>query len=449
MSDGSTIGDSYEDFGCWSAFRSGQYHFAQDLIYLSDDYYEADVPITFSSVSVTYDTKNCSRYVNDTTTAVSTTELITVNPDDEENYQTYGIGNCTVGESVGCIIGGNEEQTCRLNVRMQAAIILAGCLTIKAVYMVLINFIARGRTKAHCLTFGDVIVASALDPDLRIQNECMVNAGDGYRHLVGHTCHKHCKDPEPSITGDTIGHCQKCKKWNTVDKAADLPHPAIAIKYKKSLISNLGSTAVTQMIILMFCSICMLGISLFIAVAMGSMASDYKYVCANLNSPYADDYDISIDDCQRGLKAYLNENFGTFGGFNSSVALATLAPDSLSSEIAAFSISNGAQLLYSLLYLLLIYNITLISMEHDWGKFEEERKRPRCTLVRGRVFDQSYLLQLPKMILYPMMFFSSLMHWLLGQAISTRESIWADASFKVEHSQYTVSASPCLRNPIR
>jgi hypothetical protein len=65
---------------------------------------------------------------------------------------------------------------------------------------------------------------------------------------------------------DEIGHCQKCKKWNTNDKFANLPQPAIATKIKKSLITNLGNTALTQMCLMMFCGLVLLGASLFMAV---------------------------------------------------------------------------------------------------------------------------------------------------------------------------------------
>jgi hypothetical protein len=65
---------------------------------------------------------------------------------------------------------------------------------------------------------------------------------------------------------DEIGHCQKCKKWNTKDKFANLPQPTIATKIKKSLISNLGNTALTQMLIMMFCSLALLTASLTAAV---------------------------------------------------------------------------------------------------------------------------------------------------------------------------------------
>jgi hypothetical protein len=79
---------------------------------------------------------------------------------------------------------------------------------------------------------------------------------------------------------------------------------------------------------------------------------------------------------------------GGFGGFNLSLELSSLPPDSLANEFIAFSMyvsflflhhrlpfnerysSNGAQIIHSLLYLKLIYNITLISQETNWGKLD-------------------------------------------------------------------------------
>ena len=329
---------------------------------------------------------------------------------------------------------------CRINVRMQAALALAGCLVLKAIYMVFVNLNARRRVKSNCLTFGDIIAASLLDPEMRIRNECMVNAEDGYRHQTSHVCHKHCTDTTSSKTGDDLGHCQKCSKFNSVDKAANLVHPVIAIKFKKSLISNLGVTAVSQMIILTFASAVMIALSIALAIFMGSAATQWNRCCMDPNASHAN-LDCNDVDCTVSRGTWLKTRFGGWGGFNSSVALAALPPDSLQSEQLSFAISNGAQLLYSMLYLLLIYNITLISMEHDWGQFEHKRQKLRCTIVRGDAFYQSYLLQLPKRVIFPLMGFSSLMHWLLGQAISTTETVWSDVSidYNVSHSQYQVS----------
>ena len=122
--------------------------------------------------------------------------------------------------------------------------------------------------------------------------------------------------------------------------------------------------------------------------------------------------------------------------------------------------SNGAQFIYSLLYLMMIYNITLISQVHtrrtsnttsadkdqerDWGRLEYVRKRIRCTLVTGESFSQDYLLQLPKKILFPTMAYSILTHWMLGEALQTQEAVWLEEADgrHVEHSRYTVSL-PC------
>ncbi|TVY83717.1 hypothetical protein LSUE1_G002566 [Lachnellula suecica] len=424
-------GDS-QDSACWTALRANQYVLPVKVSELSEDYNSDTLgnSTTFNNVEVLY-TEDCSALVNttDPETAVKETSSY------EGYYDTYQKDNCTVGTDVECILSDPLPKQCRMNVRMQAAFILTGCLFIKAAYMIALNVLSRYQTKDHCLTYGDVIVASVLDPSLKIRNECMLNSGDGWRQKIDHQCHKHCKDKTPSMTGDDIGHCQKCKKFNKSDKAADLPHPSIAIKYKRSLLSNLGSNAITQMIMLMFISIILVVISIMLIVSMASTVADYRQYCAKDSEYYAE----AQYDCTIPVSTYLKEMYGTWGGFSSSAALAPLPADSLSSEFIAFAVSNGAQFLYSLLYLLLIYNLTLISMEHEWGSFEEKRRRPRCTLVRGKQFEQSYFLQLPSKVLMPLMGYASLMHWLLGQAISTTETIFTDPVHKIEHSIYFVT----------
>jgi len=284
----------------------------------------------------------------------------------------------------------------------------------------------RGKMKTKCLTFGDVIAASAFNRELQVPNECLVNAGDAYRKLVEHTCHKHCKSTMSSDTGDELGHCQKCEKWNKSNFAAALEHPIVATKYKKSLISNLGSNAVVQMLLLSFGSMAMLGVSIFVAVNSGIYVQGYKDDCrssaTNTNTGVLDQE--RYDRCMGRVPEIWKEASGGWGGFNESVALAELPTNTIGSESASFMIANGAQLIYSLLYLLVIYNITLISMERDWGNMEKARYRIRCTIYRAQDFHQSYLLQLPKRIIFPIMGFSALMHWLLGQAISTKEWVW-------------------------
>ncbi|KAL3422988.1 hypothetical protein PVAG01_04735 [Phlyctema vagabunda] len=143
--------------------------------------------------------------------------------------------------------------------------------------------------------------------------------------------------------------------------------------------------------------------------------------------------------CNDGLDKLLQLRLGTWGGLSSSAIVGSLRPDSISSEMAAFAISNGAQFLYSLLYLLLNYNITIVAMEHEWGGLETKKKKPRSTIVSGPQFEQSYFLQLPSKIIFPMMAFSAVMHWLLGSAISTTEQIFADPINRIETSKYFVS----------
>jgi hypothetical protein len=315
--------------------------------------------------------------------------------------------------------------------------------------MIISNYRARIRTKEHCLTFGDVVVASVLDPELKIKNECLLNSGDGLRSVVAHMCHKHCKDLQPSPTGDSIGHCQKCKRFNEINKAADLPHPRVAIKYKRSLLSSLGSIASAQMLILTFTSLVMLAVSIMLLFGMMINRHAFKEACSQdaTSSDISPSFGgmishiIAASYCKEGVAHYLKRAYGTWGGFNSSAPFVALPADKLASEFLAFAISNGAQFLYSLLYLLLIYNISLISMEHEWGAWEIKRKKPRCTIVSGKPFEQSYFLQLPPKLLLPLMGYAALMHWLLGQAISTIETIYADPERGIERSIYTVSAN--------
>ncbi|KAF1998652.1 hypothetical protein P154DRAFT_438786 [Amniculicola lignicola CBS 123094] len=302
--------------------------------------------------------------------------------------------------------------------------------------MVGVNVMARGKLKKHCLTFGDVIVASASDPELRVQGECMVNANDSYRRETIHTCHKHCKSGIASMTGDELGHCQKCTKQNKVNKLPQTPQPTIATKFKKSLISNMGNTALTQMLLLMFCSFVMLFASVFVGVFVGmSYNSETKYC-----HEYEDYYGDEDEACRMSDTSRFGLMSGGFGGFNHSLTAATLPPDQIKSEILSFCISNGAQFIYSLLYLMLIYNITLVSQEHSWGHLEHHRKKLRCTIVRGESFSEDYLLQLPKKILFPIMVYSVLTHWMLGEALQTQEAVWREDNpdRQIEHSKYII-----------
>ncbi|KAH8728521.1 hypothetical protein GQ44DRAFT_702420 [Phaeosphaeriaceae sp. PMI808] len=94
---------------------------------------------------------------------------------------------------------------------------------------------------------------------------------------------------------------------------------------------------------------------------------------------------------------------------------------------------------------MLVYNVTLISQEYDWGQLEHRRRWIRSTLVTGPSFSQNYILQLPKKILFPLMGYSALTHWMLGEALQAREVVWLDHSHnrRVEHFQYSITYGAC------
>jgi hypothetical protein len=217
------------------------------------------------------------------------------------------------------------------------------------------------------------------------------------------------------------------------------PQPTIATKFKRSLISNLGNTALTQMCLLMLCTLALVGASIAIAVPLGMANENQKENC----DMWFSNSETKPLYCSLSDTARFEQLSGGWGGFNRSLTAAALEPDRLSNEVLSFAISNGAQFIYSLLYLMMIYNITLISQEHTWGKLEYGRKRLRTTLVAGESFAQDYLLQLPKKILFPTMVYSVLTHWMLGEALQTQEAIWLENADgrHVEHSRYNV----CLR----
>ncbi|KAF2017754.1 hypothetical protein BU24DRAFT_478909 [Aaosphaeria arxii CBS 175.79] len=285
--------------------------------------------------------------------------------------------------------------------------------------MIAVNLIARGSVKRQLLTYGDVIVASASDPELRIQGECMVNSNDSFRRSVSHACHKHCTDKEESKTGDELKHCQRCKKWNSVNNFSNQIQPTVATKLKKALISNLGNTALIQMLLLMFCSLVLVTASIITAVHFRSQYQSNQFMCAT---------DPLRTDCELSGVDHFSKLSGGFGGFNKSMEIFALPPNGLTNELISFCISNGAQFIYSLLHLMMIYNITLVYQERDWGQLEHFRHRIRCTIVKGEGFSQNYLLQLPKKILFPVMAYSVLTHWMLGEALQAQETIWLEDS---------------------
>ncbi|KKY23241.1 hypothetical protein UCDDS831_g02972 [Diplodia seriata] len=294
-----------------------------------------------------------------------------------------------------------------------SALILTGCLLAKAIYMALTMYSARGKVKSHLLNFGDVLVVSSMYPRLQVQGECMTSKGDFHRRQIKHTCHKHCRDPDPSDTGEELGHCQKCKKFNVVYNHTKLPWPTLAMKRKRAFLGTLGQTALTQILILCLLSIGSLTWSIMLGLVVGSEWHSI-YTGKHAATPHV------------SLVAYLSKGS----------QLAELPANRISSEIASYFISNGLQFVYSTIYLLLIYNLTLISMEFDWGKLEKYGGRLRSTIVKDPHFNQSYLLQLPKRVLIPTMTYSIIMHWLLGLSMQTAEVIF-ETPYR-SFSQYTV-----------
>ena len=192
-------------FVCWSAFRTGTAHFPINITSLSGDsdnvygFSANSFGIFYTHLIVQYTKENCTQYANQTTDVSHVeTELVGT----ENGILKFGIGDCQTETGINCFIDIDDVKPsqCRLSIRMQAAFILAGCLVVKAIYMIMVNLKARGKVKTHCLTFGDVIVASASNPELRVKGECLVNAEENYRRYTEHSCHKHCT-AEPSATG--------------------------------------------------------------------------------------------------------------------------------------------------------------------------------------------------------------------------------------------------------
>jgi hypothetical protein len=124
-------------------------------------------------MKVHYASQNCTKYMK-TAANANLDELEKAQSRDTRYYSynarfTEGNGACSMGTHVICTLHDPGPSKCRLNVRMSAAFVLMGCLVIKAIYMCTVNLLARGKLKEHCLTFGDLIVASASNPELRVQ----------------------------------------------------------------------------------------------------------------------------------------------------------------------------------------------------------------------------------------------------------------------------------------
>jgi hypothetical protein len=215
-------------FPCWSAFRTGTPHYAKSTAVLENDggifgSSQTKFDATWQRIVVHYNPSKCGAYREDT--AYDGLDNLEHAHETQRSDWSYATGDCFLSRDVLCSLHDPGAAKCRLNVRMSAAFTLMACLTIKAMYMCAVNLLARGKVKQHCLTFGDILVASASHPELRIQgyvcfqfgvllmvtvnSECMVNATDNFRRAYSHTCHKHCFSDEVSKTGGerAIFHC--------------------------------------------------------------------------------------------------------------------------------------------------------------------------------------------------------------------------------------------------
>jgi hypothetical protein len=159
-------------FLCWSAFKTGRAHIPKSRQLLSQESADAlGNPVSgssFTKLTVTYSPENCTGLVN-TTSDVITLELGYVSKFVDADEIILEEGNCSATKSVRCMLSDEVPAKCRLNVRLNAAFVLMVALTIKAIYMIAVNVTARGHLKRQLLTYGDVLVASAAHPELRIQ----------------------------------------------------------------------------------------------------------------------------------------------------------------------------------------------------------------------------------------------------------------------------------------
>lgn len=287
------------------------------------------------------------------------------------------------------------DDNCHLVFRMQAGFISAACLIFKAVYMLIISIGSRHSNKTQCLTFGDAVIAARLC-SLQLSSECMLDVGDSHRRRVTHECHQHCENSEVSSTGHENGHCRKCTKSNTTSELETFPTPARATKQKRPLISHLGQMGLVQLIVL--CSV---------SAGALTLAALIVGICVLEN-----DWDLITE-----------------------TNLTPIPVSSLLIELLVMLVTNFPQFFFSILYLFLIYNLTLINMEYEWGRMETKRSRLRCSIVVGKQFDQSYYLSLPKKVLIPTMSFSALVHWIVSLAFQvTEERYYTSTGYEMQNT---------------
>jgi hypothetical protein len=164
--------DARLSYPCWSAFRTGAPHYPKSTLVLDHDSgifgsSQSRFDATWNRMVVHYAPDKCTPYKQDSTD--DSLDILENTYGTNTSRYIYVKGQCRMGTDVVCTLHDPGDAKCRLNIRMSAAFTLMACLVIKAVYMCAVNLMARGKIKQHCLTFGDVLVASASDPELRVQ----------------------------------------------------------------------------------------------------------------------------------------------------------------------------------------------------------------------------------------------------------------------------------------
>ncbi|KAF2471017.1 uncharacterized protein BDR25DRAFT_173588, partial [Lindgomyces ingoldianus] len=125
-------------FVCWSAFRTGQAHFPVSLMVLGEDdstSYSSEISEfnrQHSRMIVNYDKRNCTGLAKTATDVRALEASWTYNL--YYDRIVYRDGHCIMGSSVTCTLLDSKPTLCRLNVRMNAAFILAAGLSVKAIY---------------------------------------------------------------------------------------------------------------------------------------------------------------------------------------------------------------------------------------------------------------------------------------------------------------------------
>ncbi|KAF2017755.1 hypothetical protein BU24DRAFT_334331, partial [Aaosphaeria arxii CBS 175.79] len=129
-----------DSFLCWSAFRTGTAHFGKKVMNLDTpgDVFSVATHIregmTYGKFIINYQKDVCTGFIG---TAVDVDALEEVEHYNDYSFLRYGVEfnpECNMSAAVYCSVHEPKPIACRLNVRMNAAFVLLGCLTSKAIY---------------------------------------------------------------------------------------------------------------------------------------------------------------------------------------------------------------------------------------------------------------------------------------------------------------------------